>query len=99
MGITKQLLMEQAEQEELLGFFKALSESGSVDPDGELDRQLKEAIAQEDPSLVMDEPPEELQSYLECSRCASPIPPSELAAALDNGGNCGYCDHMENKDD
>lgn len=74
MGITKQLLMEQAEQEGLLEFFKALSESGSIDPDGDLDRQLKEAIAQEDPSIVMDEPPEELQPYLECSRCANPFP-------------------------
>jgi hypothetical protein len=99
MGITKQLMMEQAEQEGLLDFFKALVESGAVDESSDLGRQLKEAIEQEDPSIVMDEPTEELQAYLECSRCANPIPPSELVAALDNGGNCGYCDHMLNKDD
>ena len=98
MGITKQLMMEQAEQEGWLEFLKALAEQGSLDSEGDAARLVQEAIDQEDPAVVLDEVPEELQSYLECARCCNPIPPSELVAALDNGGNCSYCDHMMNKD-
>jgi hypothetical protein len=99
MGITKQFLMAEQDQKQYLEFFKALVESGAVDEEGELGKQLAEVVEQEDPSIVMDEVPEELQSFLDCARCANTIPPSELVASLDNGGNCGYCDHMENKDD
>jgi hypothetical protein len=35
----------------------------------------------------------------ECSRCAHEIPWSEQLNALDDGGLCGYCEHMMNKDD
>jgi len=33
----------------------------------------------------------------ECTRCASGIPWSEMAGAVDNGGYCGYCSHMMEK--
>ena len=35
----------------------------------------------------------------ECSRCGSNIPWSEMYEAHDNGGLCGWCDHMLSKDD
>ena len=34
-----------------------------------------------------------------CKRCGASIPWSEMYMAMDNGGYCGYCDHMMNKDD
>jgi hypothetical protein len=35
----------------------------------------------------------------DCSRCGSNIPWSEMYAAHDNGGMCGWCQHMTEKDD
>lgn len=34
-----------------------------------------------------------------CTACASTIPYSEMAEALDNGGYCNYCAHMREKYD
>ena len=34
-----------------------------------------------------------------CARCRSNIPWCEMIDAYDNGGFCGWCDHMMNKDD
>lgn len=45
---------------------------------------------------VLDEAVEE-HRVQECSRCATDIPWSEQAEALDNGGLCGYCAHMADK--
>lgn len=38
-------------------------------------------------------------SVSECTRCGSHIPWSEMLAALDNGGLCNYCEHMQEKED
>lgn len=97
MGITKQLMMEQAEQEGYLAFFKELVEE--LDEESDERRLVQEALDQEDPAIVMDQVPEDLQSYFECTRCCNPIPPSELVGALANGGECSYCNHMTSKDD
>lgn len=35
----------------------------------------------------------------ECTRCAATIPWSEMLEALANGGYCGYCVHMMEKED
>lgn len=35
----------------------------------------------------------------ECGRCSNGIPWSEMMAAHDNGGFCGWCAHMMDKDD
>lgn len=35
----------------------------------------------------------------ECKRCGIDIPWSEMYGAHDNGGYCGYCDHMMLKED
>lgn len=43
-------------------------------------------------------PPNEELYFTDCAHCASPIPPHELAAALDNGGLCAYCEHIAGKD-
>lgn len=37
-------------------------------------------------------------SVSECTRCGSPIPWSEMLAALDNGGLCNYCEHVQEKE-
>jgi hypothetical protein len=35
----------------------------------------------------------------ECKRCSGDIPWCEMMAAYENGGYCGWCTHMMNKDD
>lgn len=35
----------------------------------------------------------------ECKRCATDIPWSEMLDALDNGGLCNWCQHMEEKEE
>ncbi|MCY6372796.1 hypothetical protein [Clostridium ganghwense] len=40
------------------------------------------------------------ENYVEeCKRCHNSIPWCEMVAALDNGGYCGYCNHLIEKDD
>lgn len=34
-----------------------------------------------------------------CERCSHSIPMSEMVAAKDNGGLCGYCEHMVSKNE
>ena len=41
----------------------------------------------------------ENHSVDECTRCGCPIPWCEMLAALDNGGLCNYCEHMQEKID
>lgn len=36
-------------------------------------------------------------SVEECARCGCDIPWSEMLEALDNGGLCNYCQHMQEK--
>ena len=33
----------------------------------------------------------------ECARCSGNIPWSEMLEAYDNGGYCGYCQHMKER--
>lgn len=37
--------------------------------------------------------------YESCDVCCNSIPWSEMVDAYDNGGNCGRCEYLMNKDD
>ena len=48
--------------------------------------------------FVFDKMIEE-NSVKSCNYCCMPIPWSEMLAALDNGGFCSHCKHIQDKDD
>ena len=89
MGNIKRLMAEQEaahDEAAVAAYLQGLIDAGQVPRETQ------------DIEGVRRGPPHEELYFTDCTRCAQPMPPGELVEALDNGGLCAYCEHMESKD-
>ncbi|MBP2659691.1 MAG: hypothetical protein H6Q69_2723 [Firmicutes bacterium] len=92
-------------EEDYLGYLKELIDYGEIEED---------TAAYGITKMIIDGRIDELSQYQwntflnyvaksfyvdSCKRCGASIPWCEMYMAMDNGGYCGFCDHMMNKDD
>ena len=100
MGMVKEQMLKD---DGLSDFLREILDGGHLE--GAAEGITKKVIADGEDSLS-DKQRYVFKSHVldefvtdECIRCGSDIPWSEMYEAYDNGGMCGWCDHMTKKDD
>lgn len=89
-------------EDDFNGFVEQLIESGRLDDKQSgiaklyLDKGYE--VLSEKQKFVFDKAIED-NSVDSCERCGDSIPWCEMFEALDNGGYCGYCQHMMEKEE